>query len=99
MKNVNMIGGASYDRVDDLGLHYTTAKGEPKLLECDTVVICAGQEPNKSLLSDLNDGGIPTYLIGGSKLAGELDAKRAILEGFEIAAQIWSEVLFGLKLA
>ena len=88
MKNVKMIGGADYQKIDDLGLHYTTNNGEARLIECDTVVICAGQESNTDLLDALQASGIPTHLIGGSKLAGELDAKRAILEGFELAASI-----------
>ena len=88
MKNVRMVGGAEYDKVDDLGLHYKLQNGESKLIECDTVVVCAGQKSNRTLFNDLKDKGVPIYLIGGSQLAGELDAKRAILEGFELAARI-----------
>lgn len=88
MKNVRMVGGAEYDKVDDLGLHYKLQNGESKLIECDTVVVCAGQKSDRTLFNDLKDKGVPIYLIGGSQLAGELDAKRAILEGFELAARI-----------
>ena len=88
MKQVRMIGGASYDRIDDQGLHITVAGQAPQVIECDTIVVCAGQLSRRDLLADLEAANIPTHLIGGSKLAGELDAKRAIKEGFEVAAAI-----------
>ena len=58
------------------------------MIECDNVVVCAGQLSRKDLLAGLEAQGMTVHLIGGSKLAGELDAKRAIREGFELAAQI-----------
>lgn len=88
MKQVKMIGGVTYDRIDDQGLHITVAGQAPQIIECDTIVVCAGQLSRKDLLAELEAASIPTHLIGGSKLAGELDAKRAIREGFEIAAAI-----------
>ncbi|MEM7358772.1 MAG: NADPH-dependent 2,4-dienoyl-CoA reductase [Pseudomonadota bacterium] len=88
MKNVRMISGVSYDRIDDQGLHITVSGQAPQVIECDTIVVCAGQLSRKDLLDELETANIPTHLIGGSKLAGELDAKRAIREGFEVAAAI-----------
>lgn len=88
MKQVKMVAGVSYQKVDDHGLHITTERGGPQIIECDTVVVCAGQLPRRDLLAELESAGITTHLIGGSKLAGELDAKRAILEGFEVATEI-----------
>lgn len=88
MKNVRMIAGVTYDRIDDQGLHITVAGQAPQVIECDTIVVCAGQLSRKDLLDELETANIPTHLIGGSKLAGELDAKRAIREGFEVAAAI-----------
>ena len=88
MKNVNMVRGAEYEQVDDLGLHYKLSNGETRLIECDTVVVCAGQESNRTLFNALENQTVPVYLIGGSQYAGELDAKRAILEGFELATRI-----------
>lgn len=85
MKQVDMIGGASYDKIDDKGLHITVNETEKKLIECDNVVICAGQVSRRDLQEELETAGVPTHLVGGSKLAGELDAKRAIREGFEVA--------------
>ncbi|HEY5717037.1 MAG TPA: NADPH-dependent 2,4-dienoyl-CoA reductase, partial [Motiliproteus sp.] len=73
-KGVQMLSGCEYQRIDDEGLHLTVA-GEPTLLPVDTVVICAGQEPLRELMSGLNK---PYHLIGGADQAGELDAKRAI---------------------
>jgi 2,4-dienoyl-CoA reductase (NADPH2) len=88
MKQVRMIGGASYDRIDDQGLHITVEGQAPQIIECDTIVVCAGQLSRQDLLAELQAANIPTHLIGGSKLAGELDAKRAIREGFQVAASI-----------
>ena len=88
MKNVQMISGASYQKIDDDGLHVVLNGNNPKLIECDTIVVCAGQLSKRDLVDDLEAAGLPVHLIGGSKLAGELDAKRAILEGFELAADI-----------
>jgi 2,4-dienoyl-CoA reductase (NADPH2) len=88
MKSVQMVRGVEYTKIDDLGVHFTIQGGEPQLIECDNVVVCAGQLSRRDLLAGLESENIPTHLIGGSKLAGELDAKRAIREGFEVAASI-----------
>ena len=82
MKGVEMIGGASYKRIDDKGL-YISIGGEEQLLEVDNVVICAGQESLRELRE--RDS---YHLIGGASLAAELDAKRAIREGAEVAAKL-----------
>lgn len=88
MKQVQMIAGVNYERIDDQGLHITTERQGHQIIDCDTIVVCAGQLPNRDLQTELEHAGIRTHLIGGSKLAGELDAKRAILEGFELAVLI-----------
>ena len=88
MKSVKMIRGVEYHKVDDRGLHFSIQGGEPQVIECDNVVVCAGQVSRKDLLNELETANVTTHLIGGSKLAGELDAKRAIREGFELAAKI-----------
>ena len=56
------------------------------MLEVDTVVLCAGQEPLRELHSPLQEAGIKVHLIGGALEAGELDAKRAIDQGVRLAA-------------
>lgn len=86
-KKVQMMPGVSYDKIDDQGLHITINE-EPKLLEVDHVIVCAGQEPNKAFYSELQDAGISVHLIGGADVAAELDAKRAIRQGAELAASI-----------
>ena len=88
MKNVQMVGGVEYTKIDDRGLHFTVQGSEPQIVECDNIVVCAGQVSRKDLLDGLVDAGVTTHLIGGAKLAGELDAKRAIREGFELAAAL-----------
>ncbi len=82
---VNMVGGVSYEKVDDAGLHIQV-NGEQKVLDVDNVVICAGQVSNNHLLSSLEAAGLKTHVIGGADVAAELDAKRAIRQGAEIAA-------------
>jgi 2,4-dienoyl-CoA reductase (NADPH2) len=78
---VKMLKGVEYRRIDGAGLHITV-EGKEELIAADTIVVCAGQEPHRPL------GGARAHLIGGAKEAGELDAKRAMLEGAELAAAL-----------
>ena len=84
---VTLVPGVAYDRVDDAGLH-VTVDGEPRLLEVDHVVVCAGQESERGLYDDLVAAGVEAHLIGGADVAAELDAKRAIKQGTELAAAL-----------
>ncbi|WP_069741144.1 NADPH-dependent 2,4-dienoyl-CoA reductase [Streptomyces sp. EN23] len=86
-RGVEMIAGASYDLIDDEGLHLTVG-GERRVLPVDTVVLCAGQEPRRELYEELSAGAVPVHLIGGADVAAELDAKRAIRQGTELAATL-----------
>ncbi|TCB20063.1 NADPH-dependent 2,4-dienoyl-CoA reductase [Acinetobacter sp. ANC 5045] len=86
-RDVKMIAGASYDLIDDQGLHITV-NGQSTVLEIDHVVICAGQESYTAMYEQLQAAGKNVHLIGGAKEAGELDAKRAIRQGAELAAKI-----------
>ncbi|MGN5755812.1 FAD-dependent oxidoreductase [Acinetobacter calcoaceticus] len=84
-RQVKMLAGVQYDKVDDQGLHITI-DGQPSVLEVDHVVICAGQESFTAMFDQLKTDGKNVHLIGGAKEAGELDAKRAIRQGAELAA-------------
>ena len=84
-RGVETIAGVEYERVDDAGLHIRVGGGS-RLLEVDNVVICAGQESRNALMTGLV--GNRTHLIGGARLAGELDAKRAIDEGSRLGARL-----------
>jgi 2,4-dienoyl-CoA reductase (NADPH2) len=87
-KGVRMMGGVEYRKIDDRGLHITV-NGEERVLEVDHVVLCAGQDSLKDLMPAQQDGAGPRFhLIGGAALAAELDAKRAIKEGAELAARL-----------
>ncbi|MEU6847203.1 NADPH-dependent 2,4-dienoyl-CoA reductase [Streptomyces sp. NPDC046716] len=86
-RGVTMVAGATYDLIDDAGLHITV-DGEQSLIPVDTVVLCAGQEPLRSLYDDLVAAGRTPHLIGGADVAAELDAKRAIKQGTEVAAAL-----------
>ncbi|MGW4521666.1 FAD-dependent oxidoreductase [Amycolatopsis sp. NPDC004378] len=86
-KRVEQIPGVTYERIDDAGLHLTV-DGAPRLLEVDTIVVCAGQEPVRDLADELRAAGTPVHLIGGADVAAELDAKRAIDQGTRLAASL-----------
>jgi len=83
-RGVKLVGGVTYLRVDDEGLH-ALVDDEPRLFEVDTVIVCAGQEPERSLYDALEAEGISARLVGGARDAAELDAKRAIAEATELA--------------
>lgn len=87
-RNVKMIGGISYDKVDDAGLHFTDKGGKKHVLDVDNVIVCAGQVPLRELEKPLLEKGITVFRIGGADEAGELDAKRAIDQGARLAATI-----------
>ncbi|HDG1690515.1 TPA: NADPH-dependent 2,4-dienoyl-CoA reductase [Kluyvera georgiana] len=86
-RGVKMIPAVSYQKIDDAGLHVEIG-GEPQLLAVDNVIICAGQEPNRTLQAPLLAAGKTVHLIGGSDVAGELDARRAIAQGTKLALEI-----------
>jgi 2,4-dienoyl-CoA reductase (NADPH2) len=87
LHNVQMINGVSYEKIDDKGLH-VVINDKPKLLEVDNVIVCAGQEPFTPLKAPLEEAGFKVHIIGGADVAAELDAKRAIRQGAELAAKI-----------
>jgi 2,4-dienoyl-CoA reductase (NADPH2) len=80
---VVQVSGATYDRVDDAGLHLTV-DGVSSVLDVDHVVLCAGQESVRDLYDQLPG----SHLIGGADVAAELDAKRAIEQGTRVAAAL-----------
>ena len=86
-RGVRMLAGVTYRGIDERGL--SIAQGaEERLLEVDNVVICAGQEPRRDLFGQIGATGRKAHLIGGAKIAVELDAKRAIDEGARLAAAL-----------
>jgi len=90
MKRVEMLASVNYERIGDGGLFvsFGPERKNGTLLEADTIVLCAGQEPLRELQAPLQAAGIPTHLIGGAFEAGELDAKRAIDQGTRLAARL-----------
>ncbi|MFD4633568.1 FAD-dependent oxidoreductase [Streptomyces sp. NPDC058284] len=86
-RGVAMVAGASYDLIDDAGLHITV-DGQSSVIPVDTVVLCSGQEPRRDLHEELVAAGVAAHLIGGADVAAELDAKRAIKQGTELAAAL-----------
>lgn len=86
-KGVKMLAGVTYQKVTDEGL-WIEQDGQSQLLEVDHIVICAGQVPQRELQQQLEQAGMQVHLIGGADVAAELDAKRAIRQGAELAAKI-----------
>jgi 2,4-dienoyl-CoA reductase (NADPH2) len=86
-RNVKMLAGVSYEKIDDAGLHVRLGD-ESQVLDVDTIVLCAGQEPRRELLAGLQQAGVAVSLIGGADVAAELDAKRAIDQGTRAAAAL-----------
>ena len=90
MKRVQMIAGVNYERIADEGLlvTYGEQRENPSWIPCDTVVLCAGQLPLRTLADALQAQGSKPHLIGGALEAGELDAKRAIDQAARLAARL-----------
>lgn len=86
-KGVKMLAGVTYKEMNDQGL-LIDIDGKEQLLPVDHVVICAGQLPQRELHDELLAQGCSVHLIGGADVAAELDAKRAIRQGAELAARL-----------
>jgi 2,4-dienoyl-CoA reductase (NADPH2) len=88
MKQVEMVGGANYERIDAGGLHISFGEGRDdlRLIAADTIVLCAGQVSVRDLADVLAERGVGAHVIGGADVAAELDAKRAIDQGVRLAA-------------
>ncbi len=84
-RGVHMVSGVEYLKVDDAGLH-TRVGGEDRLFAVDTVIVCAGQTPLRTLYDALVEKGVKATLVGGAFEAAELDAKRAIDQATRLAA-------------
>ena len=89
-RNVEMLSGVNYERIDDRGLTVSFGKERSgrRVLDVDHVVLCAGQEPLRELQGPLRVAGVRVHLVGGADAAAELDAKRAIDQGTRLAARL-----------
>ena len=86
-RGVEMIPGVTYRKIDDAGLHISVGDKD-MTLRVDNVIVCAGQDPNRELQAALEAQGVRVHLIGGADKAAELDAKRAIKQGTELALRL-----------
>ena len=87
MKKVKMIAEVSYEKIDAEGFHIKVA-GAPQVLDVDNIVICAGQVSNNQLYHAIKENVTNVHLIGGALEAGDLDAKRAIEQGYQIGISL-----------
>ena len=88
-KNVSMISGATYNKIDNSGLHINIRK-KMRVLAVDTIIICAGQIENNTVKNS-----IPKQIalsnihsIGGALCAQKLDAQKAIEDALHLAISI-----------
>ncbi len=86
-RGVKMMNGVEYLKIDDAGLHIM-AGGTPQILDVDTIILCTGQTPLRTLYDELKDSDANLHLIGGAFEASELDAKRAINQASYLAAEV-----------
>ncbi len=86
-RGVHHVTGASYRKIDESGLHINVG-GEERLIEADTIIVCAGQESENGLYSELLERGITASVIGGAEKSAELNALRAIRQGTEVALKL-----------
>jgi 2,4-dienoyl-CoA reductase (NADPH2) len=89
-KGVQQLSGVNYERIDDAGLHISFGpdRSDARVPLVDNVIICAGQESVRDLEERLRGNGIEPHVIGGADVAAEIDAKRAIRQGTELAARL-----------
>jgi 2,4-dienoyl-CoA reductase (NADPH2) len=89
-KGVHQHTGVNYERIDDAGLHlsFGPERRDPTVLDVETIVLCTGQESVNALGPALLERGVSVRVIGGADVAAELDAKRAIRQGTEVAAAL-----------
>ena len=90
MKGVQMLAGVRYERIDDAGLciRLDEGRGPEQWIDCDHIVVCAGQRSERGLADVLQGLGRRVHVIGGASQAGELDAKRAIDQAARLAARL-----------
>tara|TARA_R110002111_G_scaffold2664_6_gene17622 strand:- start:922 stop:2955 length:2034 start_codon:yes stop_codon:yes gene_type:complete len=86
-RGVKMINGVEYLKVDDDGLHLRISD-KYEILDVDTIIVCAGQLPLRTLYDELIEKGVDAELVGGAYEAMELDAKRAINQASYLAAAV-----------
>jgi len=86
-RDVKMINGVSYEKIDDDGLH-VHIDDKQQVLDVDTIILCAGQLPLRTLYDELQNTDMSVSLIGGAFEASELDAKQAINQASYLAAEV-----------
>ena len=86
-KEIKMLKGVTYKKIVKNGI-YISINDQDQFIECDNIIVCAGQEPDRSFFNAANKSGFRMHLIGGAYEARELDAKVAIKQAAELAAII-----------
>ena len=85
---VIQVAGVQYEKITNEGIWVTNPQGKTHAAPCRSHGrLC--RSGGASLMPNVGDAPDAQYhLIGGAKLAAELDAKRAIRDGAEVAASI-----------
>ncbi len=89
-KNVKMFSGVNYEEIrsDGLVISFGVEHKDFKMIPADTIVICSGQEPERSLALELEQRKKTYHIIGGAERALELDAKKAIDQGIRLGISL-----------
>lgn len=85
-QQVEQIAGCNYKELNKDGL-VIEIDGQERLIPCDSVIACIGQVSNEESFGSLKEQS-NVHVIGGAKLAADIDAKRAIFEALQVARQI-----------
>jgi 2,4-dienoyl-CoA reductase (NADPH2) len=86
-KEIKMLKGVTYKKIVKNGI-YISINDQDQFIECDNIIVCAGQEPDRSFFNSANNAEFRMHLVGGAYEARELDAKVAIKQASELAAVI-----------
>ena len=87
MKQVRMLSGVEYQNIVSEGI-WISINDKSELIPADTVVLCTGQNPESTLVDDLTQLGRSSHVIGGAQSTEELDAKRAVMQGTQLALNL-----------
>jgi NADH dehydrogenase FAD-containing subunit len=85
-KGVNIITQATVSEILEDGVAYLHNGTEKTLRGFDTIVLATGTKRNNSLVEEMKEKSIPTFVIGDAKEPRK--AVQAIAEGAEIGRSI-----------
>ncbi len=80
------LAGVTFDKITDQGLEITTAEGERKILQADSIIVALPLEPDPAAVKALESGAPEVYQIGDVKEFGYMHG--AFADGAEVGRKI-----------